>query len=140
MRNKNISCPVLSRIRHVGLRWDMSVSHEACRSLIRHVGLQQVSNQACQSPISLRSGMSVSDGSPIRHVGLCWVSDRSPKIIIFSWTPFLTFFLRNCSFCLRIIPSVFFPFVLLKFSVCSFKIFRLFFLNFPFVLFKLTIL
>ena len=29
------------------------------------------------SPMGLQSGMSVSDGAPIRHVGLQWVSDRS---------------------------------------------------------------
>ena len=38
-------------IRHVGLRWGMSVSN---RSLMRHVGLWQVSNQASWSPIGLQ--------------------------------------------------------------------------------------
>ena len=37
---------------------------------------------AFRSPMGLQSDMSVSDGSPIRHVGIRWVSDgacRSPK-------------------------------------------------------------
>ena len=34
--------------------------------------------QACQSPVGLQWGMSISDRSSIRHVGLRWVSDRSP--------------------------------------------------------------
>ena len=72
-----------SPIRHVGhgLRW---VFDEACRSPIRHAGLRLVSCQACWSPMGLWSDMSVSDGSPI---GLRWVFDRSPIILIFSWTP-----------------------------------------------------
>ena len=91
-----------SLIRHVGLRPSMLISDEVSNeSPIRHVGLQWVSDQACRSPmglrsgmlvsdearrsqIGLRSGMSVSDGSPIRHVGLVGfrsgmlVSDGSP--------------------------------------------------------------
>ena len=63
------------------------VSNEACRSLIRHVGLRSdtlVPDEACRSPMSmsvsdqhvgLRSIMSVSDGSSIRH--LRWVSDNN---------------------------------------------------------------
>ena len=63
-------------------------------SLIRHVGLQGVYDERFRSPVGLRSGMlvshqacwfrwcmSVSNGTPIRHVGL-WsgmsVSDWSP--------------------------------------------------------------
>ena len=74
-----------SPIRHVGPWSGMSVSDQACRSPIRHVVLRLVSNQACRSPMGLWSGMSVSDGAPI---GLHWVSNRSPIVIIFSWTPF----------------------------------------------------
>ena len=72
-----------SPMRHVGLRWGMSVSDETCRSLLRQVGLRWVFNQACRSPMSLRSPMSISDGS---SMGLRWVSDRASIIIIFSWT------------------------------------------------------
>ena len=35
-------------------------------------------NEACRSSMGLHSGISVSDGSPIRNVGLRWVSDGSP--------------------------------------------------------------
>ena len=52
-----------SQIRHVGVRWGMSVSDEAFQ------GLWWVSDQACQSPNGLRK---VSDGPPI--------------IILFLWT------------------------------------------------------
>ena len=74
----NLACRSL--IRHVVLRW---VSRQACWSPMRHVGLLRVSVQNCRSPIGLRSGMLVSNGSPIRHVGIRWVSARSPIIIIF---------------------------------------------------------
>ena len=65
---------------HHCLRSGMSVSDGACHSPMKHV--------------------EVFDGSPIRHFGLRWVSDRSPmglqwvsdwspKIKIFSCTPIL---------------------------------------------------
>ena len=71
-----------SLIKHVGLRLRMSVSNEFPMG---HVGLQWVSDEACQG---LRSGMSVYNGSQIglRKVfdrGFI-VSDRSPIVIIFS--------------------------------------------------------
>ena len=49
-----------SPMGHVSLRWDMLFSD---RSPMRHVGLQW----ACQSQIK---DVQVSDGSPIRNVGL----------------------------------------------------------------------
>ena len=39
-------------------------------SLMRHVGLRWVSDEACLSLVGHQSGMLVSDWSPIRHVGL----------------------------------------------------------------------
>ena len=65
----------------MGLQWGMWVSDG---SLMKHV---EVSDQACQSlkkhiQVFVPSFMSVSDGSPIRHVGLGWVFDqacRSPN-------------------------------------------------------------
>ena len=71
-----------SLMRHVGLRW---VSDEACRSLMGLRWGMSVSDEACRSPmrhVRLRWGMSVYDGSPIRQVGLWWVSDR---IFVNSW-------------------------------------------------------
>ena len=53
----------------MGLRLYMLVSYSGmyiCRSLIRHVGL--------------RPSISVSYGSPIRHVGLRWVSDETCQV------------------------------------------------------------
>ena len=102
----------VSHMRHVGLRWGMSVSDQAYGSLMRHVGFRLVSDKACRFPKGLQSGMLVFDeacrssmglrwgmsGSdeacqfPMRHFGIRWgmsVSDqacRSPIIITFSWT------------------------------------------------------
>ena len=56
-----------SQPKHVGLQW---VFNQTCRSLMGHVGFRWVSNEAC---LCLRSGMSVSDGSPI---GLLDISDQ----------------------------------------------------------------
>ena len=69
-----------SSMGYVGLQWVMSVSEKACRSPIRHVGLRW---SMLKSSMGLRSGILVSDGSPI---GIQWVFDRSPIILIFSWT------------------------------------------------------
>ena len=69
------------------LQWGMSVFNEACWSPIRHVGLRWgmlVSDGYPMRHVGLQWGMSVSDGSPI---GLRWVFDRSPIVIIFLWTP-----------------------------------------------------
>ena len=41
--------------RHVGLRWGISVSDQVCQSPMKHV--------------------EISDGSPIRHIGVRYVSD-----------------------------------------------------------------
>ena len=79
-----------SIITHVNLRW---VSDQPCRS---PMGLQL---SLSSSPMGLRSGMPVSDGSPIWYVGLRWVSARSSIIIIFSFI--LYFFLRILPFFLR---------------------------------------
>ena len=86
-------------VRHVGLQWGMLVSNEACWSPIwhgchqwtmlvfdeagcstmRHVILRWgMLDETCWSPMDLRSDMS----------SLQWVSDRSPIIIVFLWTPF----------------------------------------------------
>ena len=74
-----------SPIRHVSLQWvsqsGMLVSNQACQSPIRHLGLWWVSVQACWSLMGLRWGMMFSDGSPIRHVGLRWVSCQA------CWSP-----------------------------------------------------
>ena len=51
--------------------WD----RHACRYLMKQV---EVSNQACRSLVVLPSGMLVSNGSPIKHGGLCWSMSRSP--------------------------------------------------------------
>ena len=90
-----------SLMRHVGLRWCMSLSNEVCRSPIRFVGLQwglSVSDEAYWYAMGLRSDMSVTHGSPM---GLWWDSAqtcRSPMVlrwvsdgitIIFFWTHFL---------------------------------------------------
>ena len=72
-----------SPIRHVGLQRGMLVFNGAFRSPMGHVGLQwgmSVSDGAYQFPMKL---VEVSDGSPIRHVGLRWVSDRSLIVILF---------------------------------------------------------
>ena len=64
-----------SLIRLVGLRWVFN------RTCWYPMGLRSgmlVSDEACRFPIGLQWGMSVSDWSPIRHVSLQWVSDRSP--------------------------------------------------------------
>ena len=69
-----VEVPIRLR-RHVDLRW---VSDHAGRSLMGHVCLWWVSDQACQSlmgHVSLRWSML---RSPIRHVCLLSVSDRSP--------------------------------------------------------------
>ena len=58
-----------SPLGNVSYRWGMSVSDETCR------GLRRVSNQACWSQMY---HVEVSDGSLIRHVGLCWSISRSP--------------------------------------------------------------
>ena len=50
---------------------------QACRFPMEYVGLQWVSDQACRSPMGLRSDLSVSDGTPARHVGLRWVSGKT---------------------------------------------------------------
>ena len=77
------------------------VSPQAYWSPMGHVGLllgMSVSDGVCWSPRSLRSGMSVSDGacwSPISHLGLRCVSDRSPIVIIFSWTQKLALSFRG---------------------------------------------
>ena len=102
-----------SPICQVSIQSDRLVSNHACWSPIMHVGLQScmlVSNHACWSPVMhvvsdlaccLQWGMTVFDGSPIKHVGLgwlseqaCWslmdfwwVSNRSQIIKIFSFTP-----------------------------------------------------
>ena len=55
-----------------GLRSGMSVSDEACR------GLQWVSYQACRSPMK---HVEVFNGSPIRHVGLRCSMSRSPMYL-----------------------------------------------------------
>ena len=62
---------------HLGLWSGMSVSDQACQSLMGFRSDILVSDEACHSPMGLWSGMSVSDRSPIRHVGLWWVSNRS---------------------------------------------------------------
>ena len=61
--------------RHVSLRWGMLVSDG---SPIRHVDLRGSMSRSLKG---LRSSILVSDGSPI---GLRWVSDWSPIMIIFS--------------------------------------------------------
>ena len=69
---------------YVGIPSGMLVSDQACWSPIRHVGLQPgmlVSNQVCRSPMGLRQAMSISDGSPIRHVGHQQVPGHA------SWAP-----------------------------------------------------
>ena len=48
-------------------------------SPMRHVGLQWVSNQACRSPMGLWSTCR-------SLIVFWWFSDRSPIIILFSWT------------------------------------------------------
>ena len=51
--------------RSIWDRWGMSVCDEACRSLMRHIGLQKVSDEACLPPIRhvcFRLDMSVSNG------------------------------------------------------------------------------
>ena len=58
-----------SQMRHVSLRW---VSAEACRSPIRRV--------------DLRTDIWVSDETFRSQMGLRWDSDRSPILIMFSWT------------------------------------------------------
>ena len=50
-------------------------------NILGHVGFRWVYHEACRG---FRSGMQVSDGSQIRHIGLRRVSDGSPIIIIFS--------------------------------------------------------
>ena len=58
--------------RHVSLRWGMSVTDGASWS---PMGLRWYSNLACRSPTK---HVKVSDGSPIRHVGLQCSISRSP--------------------------------------------------------------
>ena len=43
----------------------VEVSDQACLSPTKNV---EVSDRECQSPMGLRSGMSVSNGSPMKHV------------------------------------------------------------------------
>ena len=84
LTSKETHCTCLifdgSQIKRFRIWWGILISDKASRSLMRHV---EVSEEAYQSSIR----MSVSDGSPIMHVGLRWVSDRSSMVIIFSWTP-----------------------------------------------------
>ena len=77
-----------TRIRHVGLRWDMSVSDGfPMKHVIRYVGLRYFFDG---SPIN----MSVSNGSPI---GLWWVSDNN-NIFMNSWKCHFTKPLWNVQF------------------------------------------
>ena len=67
--------------------WYSDQTPQACRSLMGHVSLQWIFDQACQSLV----GMSVSDVE-VRHIDLWRVSNGSPIglqsliIIIFLWT------------------------------------------------------
>ena len=68
--------------RPICLIEDLYASSETHKKYISYPG--SVSDQACRSPMCLRSGMSTSDetcrspnGSPIRHVSLEWVSDQA---------------------------------------------------------------
>ena len=63
-------------IMYSDLQW---VSNQAYWSPIRNIGLHRVSDAAYGSPIGLQSGMLVSNGFQIRHVGLEWVSDNNNK-------------------------------------------------------------
>ena len=67
-----------SPFRHVSLRWGMSVTNGVCRSLVGLRSGMLVFDEACRG---LRSGISLRwcmSRSPIRHLRLRWVSDRSP--------------------------------------------------------------
>ena len=73
----------VSQIRHVGLWSSMWISDHACRSPMGGQSGMSVSDVVCrfqmgfQWRMGLRSGMLVSDGRLIKHVGLRWVSDWS---------------------------------------------------------------
>ena len=82
-------------MRHFCRRWGMLVSDEACRSPMRHVGLQWgisvsggmlVSDMACPSLMGHVDLRGVTDQASRSPMGFRWVSDRSPIIIIFSGT------------------------------------------------------
>ena len=49
----------------------------------RHVGLRWASNETCRSLMGFQWDMLVSDGSPIRHVGIQWVSDNNNIFVNF---------------------------------------------------------
>ena len=66
----------------MGLCWGMLVSNKTC-------SLQwgmSVSDGSQIRHVGLWWGILVSNGSLFRHVGLWWVSNRSPIILIISWT------------------------------------------------------
>ena len=71
----------------IGLLADMLVSDQACRSPIRHVSLQWISDEACRSPMRHVGYRWVSDQTFWSLMNLRSISDRSPIILIFSWTP-----------------------------------------------------
>ena len=73
-------CLVLIFLNNV--RSLITVHDRSGESLISHVSLLS----GFQFQIGLRSGMSVFDGSPIRHVGLQWVFNGSPMRLLFTWT------------------------------------------------------
>ena len=76
-----------SPMKHVSLR---QVFNETCCYSIRHVGLRWISDKACLSPMGLQR-----------------VSDMSPIIIIFSWTPYFPLFFF-CRFLILSKFSIFF--------------------------------
>ena len=81
-------CPIGTPIRHVGLKSIMLVFDQSCRSPFNHVGLwsgMSLSDGSLISHVRLRWVSDQAWWFPIRHVGLQWVSDRSPIIIICTW-------------------------------------------------------
>ena len=58
------------------LIWDQSETDMPLRRPIGYLA-PSVSDGACRSPKGLWPGMSISNGSPIRHIGLRWVSDSN---------------------------------------------------------------
>ena len=93
MPHREANMPHLRPIR------DQQVSSETnwrptCLIRDQHAGLEthgwpRVSDETCWSPMGLGWGMSVFDEACQSRIGLGWVSDRSPIIIIFLWTPII---------------------------------------------------
>ena len=61
----------------------------------KHVWIIWVSDEACRSAMGLWWSMSVSDGSPVRHVGLRWVSGSNNILVNSISNCFANFYLLN---------------------------------------------